>query len=309
MNARRVSILFTILALIWGSLFVFVKIGLPYVPPVLFAALRHDIAAVLTLGYAATVTTRWYPRSRADWWLVSLGAVFFVGLYNGFLFVGQQGVTSGVAAILVATNPILAALFGWVLLPQDRLSGLGIVGLALGFLGVTLVARPDLTPPFRSESIGALLVVLSTACLAFGSVLVQRAGSDLSTEGFVAWSNVFGALFLHGISVGLPDESLAGVELTGAALGAILYLGVVGSAFSAVLYFQLLDELGAIEINLVSYAAPVFTAVLGWLLLEETLSPLSVAGFLTIFAGFALVKHREMRAELRNVSDALGSSQ
>jgi drug/metabolite transporter (DMT)-like permease len=294
--------LFVLLALIWGSLFIFIELGLPYIPPVLFAALRHDIAAVFTVAYAASVTSYWYPRNRADWWLVALGAVFFVGLYNGFLFMGQEGVTGGMAAILVAMNPIFAALFGWLLIPHSRLAGPGIVGLVLGFVGVSLVARPDFSAPFQSESIGAALVLLSTLCLAFGSVLVERAESDLSTEGFVAWSNVFGAVFLHAISFGLPGESLAQAEFSGVALGSLLYLAIVGSAVSAVLYFVLLDELGAVEINLVSYAAPIFTAILGWFVLEETLTLLSIAGFICIFAGFALIKRRELRTELRNIS-------
>jgi drug/metabolite transporter (DMT)-like permease len=308
MESRRIQSLFAVLAFVWGSLFVFIEIGLPYIPPVLFAALRHDIAAVITVGYAASVSSRWYPRSRSDWWLTALGAAFFVGLYNAFLFVGQQGVTGGIASILVATNPILAAMFGWMLIPHERLSGLGVLGLLLGFLGVALVARPDVSGPLHTESVGALLVVLSTVCLAFGSVLVQRAGGELSVEGFVAWSNVFGAAFLHLISVGLPSESFARAEWTWQALGALAYLGVVGSALSAVIYFQLLDELGAVEINLVSYAAPVITAILGWLMLGETLGTLSILGFLSIFVGFALIKRRELRAGLRNLSEGAGSS-
>ncbi|MFC4542446.1 DMT family transporter [Halosolutus amylolyticus] len=309
MSSYRHFALFVALAFIWGSLFVFIKIGLPYVPPVLFAALRHDLAAVLTLAYAAAVSEQWRPRSRADWWLVGLGATFFVGLYNAFLFVGQGDVTSSIAAILTATNPILAAMFAWVLIPAERLSKTGVVGLFLGFVGVGLVANPDLSGPLGAETVGAGLVILSTACLAFGSVLVQRASGDLSTAGFVGWSNLLGAGLLHVVSLGLPSESLSAVDLTGEALFAIVYLAVVGSGLSAIIYFHLLHALGAVEINLVSYAAPIFTAVLGWLLLAETLSPLSVLGFLTIFAGFALVKNDELRAEARKLSwQSLGRS-
>ncbi|WP_254522282.1 DMT family transporter [Natrinema caseinilyticum] len=299
MKSKTISILFVLLALIWGSLFIFIELGLPYIPPVLFAALRHDLAAVITLIYAAYFTTQWTPRGREDWWLVALGGVFFVGLYNGLLFVGQQEVTGGMAAILVAMNPILAALFGWGLIPKRRLALPSVGGLLLGFVGVAFVARPDLSAPVQSESLGALLVLLSTACLAFGSVLVERASSGMSTETFVAWSNVLGALFLHGISFGLPSESFAQVDITITGLGALLYLAVIGSGVSAILYFILLDELGAVEINLVSYAAPIFTAIFGWLILRETLSLLSIIGFVIIFTGFALIKRRELRMELR----------
>ena len=82
------------------------------------------------------------------------------------------------------------------------------------------------------------------------------------------------------------------------ALSAILYLAVFASAIGYFIYFDLLDRLGAIEINLVSYAAPVFAAVSGWLVLDETLDLLSVVGFFGIFGGFLLLKRDAIREEL-----------
>jgi drug/metabolite transporter (DMT)-like permease len=298
MSSYRNGGLFLLLSILWGTAFMAIKAGLAYIPPVLFAGFRYDIAGVIMLGYAAYATDNWRPRSRADWATVAVGSVLIIALYNAFLFIGQQGVTSGVAAILVALNPILATGFSRVFLPDERLSSIGVVGLLLGIIGVGIVARPNPTNLLTSDFVASGFVLLAAVCVALGSVLVQRTDSTISTEGMVAWSNALGAVILHLISAGLPSESVSSVTISIEALSAILYLAVFASAIGYFIYFDLLDRLGAIEINLVSYAAPVFAAVSGWLVLDETLDLLSVVGFFGIFGGFLLLKRDAIREEL-----------
>jgi len=291
--------LFLLLSFLWGTSFMAIKLGLESLPPVLFAAVRYDVTAVLLFGYVAATTGEWRPRSRADWLTVLVGATLIIALYNAFLFIGQQGVTSGVAAILIAMNPILATGFSRVLLPQERLGGIETVGLLLGFLGVGLVARPESTGSIAADLVAPAFVLLAAACVALGSVLVQRVDSDIGTEGMVAWSTALGALLLHALSVGLPSESIADVTVTPASVAAVVYLAVFASAVGYVVYFDLLDRLGAIEINLVSYAVPVFAAISGWLVLDESLDVAAVAGFVVIFAGFLLLKQAMIRDRVR----------
>lgn len=105
-----------------------------------------------------------------------------------------------------------------------------------------------------------------------------------------------GAGLMHVLSVGL-GESVEGPPTPTAAL-ALAYLAVVASAAGFLVYFDLLDRLGPIEINLVSYAAPVAAAIVGFLLLGEVIDVPTVVGFVVIAAGFALLKRRAIRAEL-----------
>jgi len=297
MSSYRNGGLFLLLSILWGTAFMAIKAGLAYIPPVLFAGFRYDIAGVIMLGYAAYATDNWRPKSRSDWTTVAVGAVLIIALYNAFLFIGQQGVTSGVAAILVALNPILATGFSRLFLPEERLSSIGVAGLLLGIIGVRFVARPNPTNLLTNDFVASGFVLLAAVCVALGSVLVQRVDSTISTEGMVAWSNALGAVILHLISANLPSESLSSVSISIEALSAVLYLAVFASAIGYFIYFDLLDRLGAIEINLVSYAAPVFAAVSGWLVLDETLDLLSIVGFLGIFGGFLLLKRDAIREE------------
>ena len=298
MSVYRNGGLFLILSVLWGTAFMAIKAGLAFMPPVLFAAFRYDIAGVIMLGYVVSTTEYWRPRTQADWLTVLIGATLVIALYNAFLFIGEQGVTSGIAAIVVAMNPILATVFSRLLLPDERLDFVGVIGLLCGIIGVGLVAGATTSTLLGSDTVATGFVFLAAVCVALGSVLVQRIDGNISTEGMVAWSNALGAVVLHVMSVALPSESLVNVDVTTSSLLAVVYLGVFASAVGYFIYFLLLDRLGAIEINLISYAAPVFAAASGWLVLGEQLEPLSIAGFLVIVAGFGLVKHEALRDQV-----------
>jgi probable blue pigment (indigoidine) exporter len=301
MTGARDAGLFVLLSALWGVAFVVIKAGLAVLPPVLFAAFRYDVAGAVMLGYVA-FTGDWRLRSRADYLAVLVGSTLVIGFYNALLFVGQSGVTSGVASILIATNPILAAVFSRALL-GERLSALGAVGLGLGLVGVGLVAAPE-TLAVR-ELLSPALLLAAAASVALGSVLIQRLDAGIATEGLVAWSNALGAVVLHAVSAALGEPVPA--SITAEAVAAVAYLAVLASAAGYIVYFDLLDRLGAVEINLVSYAAPVFAVVVGWLALGERIGPSTVVGFLAIFAGFALVKRRAFRERLPGVEVVSGS--
>ena len=298
----RNLLLFCALAAAWGSAFMAIKAGLgePGNPayffdaPVLFAAVRYDIAGVLMLGYAAWAVDRWRPRGRSEWLLVAVGAVFLIAGYHALLFIGERGTTSAAAAVIVSLSPVLTTAFARALLPQERLTVVGLVGMVLGLVGVAILARPD--PANLVGSRFEALVFGATLCFALGSVLTRRLDTDLPIETMEAWSMVGGAALMHALSVGL-GESVSGLPPLRATV-ALVYLAVVASAAGFLIYFDLLERLGPIEINLVSYVAPVFAAVAGFLFLQEVIDGPTVLGFLVILVGFLLIKRREIRAEL-----------
>jgi len=293
----RNAILFVVLAVAWGSAFTAIKSGLEFFPPVLFAAFRYDLAGVVMLGYAIYATDRWRPRSRDEWVLVGIGGTFMIAAYHSFLFVGEQGTTSAAAAIIVSLSPILTTGFARILLPDERLTALGLGGLLVGFVGVGILSNPDPNNLVDARTVSLFLVFVAAASFALGSVLTRRVPGDLPIETMEAWSMLIGAVVMHGASIALA-ESVHDVQWTGEAVLALLYLVVVASSLGFLIYFDLLDRLGPIEINLVSYAAPVAAAVTGFVFLSETPTAYTVAGFGLIVAGFVLLKREELRAEV-----------
>lgn len=304
MARYRNAALFVALAAIWGTAFVAVKAGLADLPPVLFAAIRYDVAGVLMLAYAGYAADHWRPRTHGEWWLVGVGAVLLIGVYNACLFIGQQWTTSAAAAVIISLSPVLTTAFARGLLPAERLTGVGLLGLGLGLAGVVVLAQPDLAAPGRENALGELLVFAAAIAFALGSVLIRRSAASLPIQTLEGWSMVGGAVGLHLVSAAI-GESPAAIRWTPEAIVAVGYLAVLSSAVGYLIYFDLLARLGPIEINLVTYVAPAFAALVGWLVLGESVDAALAIGFVLIVAGFGLIKRRAIAEELPRVRAAL----
>ncbi|WP_265112354.1 DMT family transporter [Halosolutus halophilus] len=293
--------LFLTLAAVWGTAFVAISAGLEYFPPVLFAALRYDVAGVLMLGYAAYAVDDWRPCGRAEWAVVGVGAVLLIAAYHAFLFVGQQHTTAAAAAILVSLSPVLTTGFARALVPSDALSVVGVVGVFLGLVGVAVIAEPDPSNLLATDVVAKFLVFCAAGSFALGSVLTRRIDASLPIETMEAWSMLGGAAVMHLVSLGLGEPIEPATWTHPEAIGALGYLALVASAIGFLLYFDLLERLGAVEINMVSYVAPVFAAIVGWLYLDEVVDATTLAGFVLIAIGFVLVKRRALREEVGHV--------
>ena len=281
--------MFVGLAVLWGLSFLAIEVGLESLDPVLFAAFRYDLAAVLLLGYAVLGGIAWRPTTRRNLLGVLAGGVFLVAA-NAFLFVGQQTVPSGVASIMQGLVPIATSLWALGLLPEERLSASDAVGIALGFVGVALIVRPDPANLLGADVVGRLLILLQVAGVALGGVLVQRIRPTIDKVALSGWSMLVGGGVLHAVSAGIGEPfALPTTPAAGVAVG---YLGVFATAVAFFVYFTLLEVRGALETSLVAYLVPVVATVAGVTVLGESITALTLVGFLVVFAGFVVLKHR-----------------
>ena len=299
MTRYRDALLFVGLAVAWGGSFVAIEIGLTDFPPVLLAAFRFYLGAATLLAYVLVRDDDPWPRTRGDAVGILAGGVLLVAANSVFLFVGQQYTTGGVAAVVYSLVPVLTAGFAALLLGNVRLTALDVLGIVVGLVGVALVADPDLTALADGSATGELLVLAAVVSVSLGSVLVQRSENTCSPLSLTAWAMAVGSVVTHLVSIALgePFDVTAGIR----PLVALVFLGVAASAVGYGIYFTLLDRLGSLQINLVSYVVPVVAAIAGWLLIDERLPPSALVGFLVIFVGFLLVKRRALRDELGTV--------
>ncbi|WP_227374319.1 DMT family transporter [Haladaptatus halobius] len=297
-NSTRVPTfaLFLLVTVLFGTAFPAIEVGLAFLPPLLFAAARYYLSATVLLAYAVLATDRWRPRTQGDRTAVAAGGVLFIG-GTGFTFLGQQFTTGGVASIIVSLSPILTALLGWGLLPDERLSARGFLGVVVGFIGVAIIVDPTPTNLLDQTSVGRLLILIATAVVTLGTVLVRRSHPTLAVPALTGWSMLVGASIQLVIGVAL-GESPAAVEFEPAAAATVIYLGVFAGAVAFLGYFTLLDRSGALEANLVTYVNPVVALVIGHVLLREPVSVTALVGFLVILVGFALLKNKELVATL-----------
>jgi len=290
MMDRRTAALFVLSSLFFGGTFVAAKAGLEYFPPLLFVALRFDVAAAVLLAYVLVTRSReeLVPSTGGDLLGIVATGVLVIGLSNALLFVGQQYATSAVGAIVFSLNPILTPVFAAVLLSSERLSARGGVGMVLGLVGVALVVSPDPAALVGGDALGRAILFAGAVSAAFGAVLIRRAEATLTSTVRIAWGLPLAAALSHGLSFAM-GESTAAISWTWGAVVALAYVSLIAGVLAYIAYFELLDSTGAIRANLVFYVVPVVSTIGGAIILGESITPTALVGFLTIFAGFAVL--------------------
>ncbi len=302
MSRLRDTLSFLLLSVLWGLSFPAIAVGLSYMPPLFFAALRYDVAAIGLLGYLAIQGGRWLPTGRNNLIAIAGGGLFLVA-GNGLLFIGQQTVPSGVAAIIQALVPIATAIWALVLL-GERLSRLGAVGVIVGFLGISLVVQPDPTNLLAGDTVGRLIIIGQVISVSLGGVLVQRAQPTLGRISLTGWSMVVGAVVLHIVSA-VVRETPTAETFAPTAIIAVIYLGVFSTAIAFFIYYTILEEHGAFEAGLVTYLVPIVSTTVGVAVLGESISILTFVGFGLVAVGFVLLK-RDAIADFVNHAPAVG---
>lgn len=309
MSQRLLAGAFLILGTLWGSSFVAIDVGLPYFPPLQFAALRFLIAGLVILGYAWYSTPRWRPRTRNEWAISGIAGGFLIGGHHAFLYLGQQHVSGAVAAVVVSLGPVLTALFAVVIL-NNRLTPSDIGGFFLGLLGVFFVAQPGVSEGsslslaarlaalepealLAGDAVGIMTVFLASVCFALGAVLTRPIETDLPARTFQAWAMLIGSALLFVVG-NVRGESLTMVHWTPTASLTLVYLGIVTGAGAFLIYFELLDRLGPTQINLIGYLEPASATVISWLVFGQLIDPLTGLGFAAIITGFIFIQRRSL---------------
>lgn len=296
--------LFVVAATLTGGMYVANKAGLPYLPPVFFASLRFLMAAVLLLPYLAFRAEPLRPRTRVDVLAILASGGLIVAAANVFLFVGQQYTTSATAAILISLSPILTVGLAAAFLPSEHLTRCRVSGVVLGFIGVGIVAHPAPSTLLSTTFLGNGLIVLAALALAIGGVVLRSLDRSLSALAIAGWATLVGGLVMFALSLGRGEPILT-VSWTPVALLAVVYNGVIATPLGYVAYFTLLDTVGPVRVNLLTYVSPLVTAFAGWILLGEQLALPVIVGFTIISMGFVLVEFQQVLDEAHRIRTAL----
>jgi drug/metabolite transporter (DMT)-like permease len=290
----RNSGLFGLYCVFGALVFIGAKLGLPYVPPILLAAFRLDIAGLVLLPIVGVYGEYWLPRTRRDMLGVVFTGVFTLGVMNTFLLTGQQYVNSAVGSIAYSLMPVLMTGFAVAILPTTSRGWLDAVGIGLGLVGVVVVASPTPSELLTTRVVGIGLMVSSVAIFALGSVLTQRLDPSMPRTALTAWGALLAGVFNHVVSFGF-GESLDSVEWTLQTLYALFVLGVLATGILYVVHFELIDRIGPSRTSLNFYIQPIVASVIGLALFGDRVTLGVLAGFVLIVSGFALSERRLFR--------------
>lgn len=305
----RARIVWLILCGIWGSTWLFIKIGLRDLPPFTFAGLRFVLASAI-LGSLILIRRARWPRTRTEWYLIAVSGLLQFTLNYGLVFWGEQYISSGLAAVLQSTFPLFGLVIAHFYLPSERMTTLKVVGVLLGVFGVAVIFSDQLTIAGSMALLGSIALVLSAVFGSYSNVLVKAYGGKIDPQILAASQMVFG--FVPLLAVGFATEgNPLRFNWTVSALLALMYLVIVGSVIAFALYYWLLRNMDVTNTMLIALVTPVVAVILGMLVLHEQLNWRLVAGTACIILGLGLIVWRRQHktvaipaAEAAVVSDS-----
>ncbi len=287
----QLAVAFAILYIVWGTTYLAIQIGVldEQMPPLLFGGTRICCAGLILLvfQFIRGQQLRFSAKDAVGMFASSL-LMLVVG--NGLISIALQTVKSGESAVLAATTTLWIALFGMTFAGGDRLRPLGWLGLLVGLAGVVVLQLPKLAEQGVgfARNIGPWLTLISAASWGIGTVLVRHTTIRLPRLSSMGWQMslagavMVGAGFLYGESI--P------ARVSGRAIGAFLYLLIVGSLIAFVAFHWLLEYVSAPKVGTYAYVNPLVAVLLGAWLHDEPISRALIGGMTLILAGVFLVR-------------------
>ena len=308
MNRFATLIVWLILAFIWGTTWLFIKVGLEDLPPFAFAACRF-LLAVAILFLVIKIQKIPMPKTAKEWRLIALTGMLQFSINYSMVFWSEVYITSGLAAVLQAMITVFGLVLAWIFLPAERITKLKIFSVALGIIGVTVIFYDQLKVQSLMAFLGSVGIVIGAYAAAQASILVKAKGGAFHPAALVFGQMICGlpAIIIYSL---VTEGNPLNFHWTWRAVGCILYLTIAGTIIAFWLYYWLLGKIESTKAMMISLVTPLLAVIIGWLVLGEKLPPQTGLGGLLIIASIGLIvfrrkANRSLATNDTNVTNAI----
>lgn len=283
-------IIWLILCLIWGTTWIFIKVGLEDLPPITFAAARF-ILALLILSVIIFFQKIPLPSTAREWKLLALTGVLQFSINYSLVFWSEQYISSGLAAVLQAMITVFGLILAWIHLPDEKITRLKITAVLLGICGVAVIFIEQLRINSWMGFAGCAAIVVGAYAAAQGSILVKARGGNIHPAMLVFGQMLCGILpvIVYALTVEGNPFSL---NWTRQAIFCVLYLSVFGTIAAFWLYYWLLSKIESTKAMMISLVTPLIAVVIGGIFLDERLPIQTFFGGVLILASIGLIVFR-----------------
>jgi drug/metabolite transporter (DMT)-like permease len=265
---RRAWIAWAAVCLVWGTTFLAIKISLETVPPFVMSGTRY-VAAGIMLAAILGARGRRLPPPGA-WAQLAVQGFFMMVLGNGGVVWGEQFVPSGLTSVTLGTSPFWMVSVNAIMPGGDRLHVRQVLGLLIGFSGITLLVWPDIsTGGIRGREFALGVVALQIACAgwAIGANYTRRHVMPHDVLGAAAMQMILGGLMM--VVIGTATGEWGRATLTARTAVSVIYLAIAGSVIGFTAFSYALRHLPVAIVSLHNFINPVIAVALGTLVLGE----------------------------------------
>jgi len=272
--------------LFWAACFPLITVGIKYAPHLGFAALRAVVSGAALLAIAVLLR-RPFPTTFVTWAVIALigiGATSlgFFGMFHAAEFIGP-----GIATVIANSQPLLAAAIGTAVL-SERLTPSGYVGLALGFLGILVIALPNLLAGQETYyGTGVAFILLAASGITISNVLIKKVAGSM--DGLVAMGLqlMIGSIPL--IAIAASTEEFGNIRWNGEFISTLLALSLLGTSLAYWLWMTILETVPLYKANAFSFLVPIFGLMMGMFFFDETISIFEMIGISVAVAGVIVI--------------------
>ena len=274
----RYWFLLTCLGALWGSAFMFIKIGTPDFGPIALVNSRLIIASFIFLPI---LLRKKYLTLLKPIWKHALVISISNNVIPFTLFsYASLGANSNILAILNATTAFNTMIIAYLWL-DEKVSTKQIFGLVLGFLGVLILVNPESS---EATLIASLSCLVASVFYSFSAVFIQKNAAKTNKLVLIGWSLVFSSIIMMPMSYFYLPTKLPSLEAT----LAVIWLGAISTGFAFLGWVRLIEKIGAVKTSTVAYFLPIFGIIWGNIFLDEIISTTIVIGCLVILVGIFL---------------------
>lgn len=280
---------FAIICIVWGTTYLAIRVAVRTIPPLLMTGTRFIVAGALLLVFAR-LRGETIPHGRRIFREILFVGLLMVGIGNLSVAGAEQWVPSGIAALLVATAPFWAALMERMRPNGERIDVRRGIGMLIGFLGVALLVTPGgAGGAFDLHFLlGALMIQMGSIAWQYGTVRGKYNLKDVPPFISSALQMLAGGIAV--LIVGLLIGETKRLTLTTEGLVSLAYLSIFGSLVAYTAYVYALKKVPVTKMSMYAYINPLVAVILGWLILHERLTWISIAAMAIILGGVALVQ-------------------
>lgn len=285
-----------LLCLIWGTTWIFIKIGLQDLPPITFAAARF-LLAVAILVPIITVFKLPLPKTSREWKLIAFTGVLQFSINYSLVFWSELYISSGLAAVLQAMITVFGLLLAWIFLPAEKITLLKVLAVFLGIIGVAVIFLDQLRVENTMALAGCVAIVLGAYAAAQASILLKAKGSSLHPAGMVFGQMICGLppIIVYAL---IAEGNPLTFNWTWRAILCVVYLTVLGTIAAFWLYYWLLSKIESTKAMMISLVTPLIAVIIGAIVLGETLPPQTFFGGLLILTSICLIVIRRKSVRL-----------
>ena len=282
MNIRAL-LLGLIFVIIWSSAFTSARIIVLYSSPLAALSIRFFISGLIGV-FIALALGQSFKLTKSQWRATFVFGLCQNALYLGLNFVAMQSIEASLAAIIASTMPLMVAFAGWLFV-SERLSSSGVLGLVLGFSGVTIIMWARLN--HGVDIFGLVLCVIGALALTVATLTLKDASSGGNIMMIVGLQMLVGSAVLAVFCLLFENIHFS---LNSSFVLAFAYTTIFPGLVATVVWFKLVNHIGAVKAATYHFLNPFFGVVIAWLFLRETIRYMDAVGVIVITVGIYMVQ-------------------